>query len=58
MTVQEVMDDCQVPLEYLVAELGLPDDVDTRLWMRDLASQHGIEVSAVREAVERYQAEH
>ena len=58
MTLQEVMDYCQVPLEYLVAELGLPDDVDTRLWMRDLANQYGIEVSTVREVVERYQAEH
>jgi hypothetical protein len=58
MTVQEVIDHCQVPLETLVAELGLPDNVDTRLWMRDLANQYGIEVSTVREVVERYQAEH
>jgi hypothetical protein len=58
MTVQEVVDHCQVPLEYLVAELDLPDDVDTGLWMRDLASQYGIEVSTVREVVERYQTEH
>ena len=58
MTLQEVVDHCQAPLEYLIVELGLPDDVDTRLWMRDLANQYGIEVSTVREAVERYQAEH
>ena len=58
MTVQEVIDHCQVPLETLVAELGLPDDVDTRLWMRDLANRYGIEVGTVREVVERYQAEH
>lgn len=58
MTMQEVIDHCQVPLEYLVAELGLLDDVDTRLWMRDLANQYGIEVSTVREVVEQYQAEH
>jgi hypothetical protein len=57
MTVQEVIDHCQVPLEYLVAELGLPADVDTNLWMRDLANQYGIEVGTVREVVERYQAE-
>jgi hypothetical protein len=58
MTVQEVIDHCQVPLAYLVTELGLPGDVDTSLWMRDLANQYGIEVTTVREAVERYQAEH
>ena len=58
MTLQEVLDHCQVPLETLVAELGLPDDVDTRLWMRDLANQYGIEVGTVREVVDRYQAEH
>ena len=57
-TVQEVLDYCQVPLEYLVSELGLPADVDTNLWMRDLANRYGIEVSAVREAVERYQDGH
>lgn len=58
MTVQEVIDHCQVPLETLVAELGLPDNVEPSLWMRDLAAQYGIEVSTVREVVERYQAEH
>jgi hypothetical protein len=57
MTMQEVIDHCQVPLEYLVAELGLPADVDTSLWMRDLANQYGIEVGTVRDVVERYQAE-
>jgi len=58
MTVQEVVDYCQVPLETLIAELGLPDDIDTGLWMRDLANRYGIEVTTVREVVEQYQAEH
>ena len=58
MTLQEVVDYCQVPLETLIAELGLPDDIDTGLWMRDLANQYGIEVITVREVVEKYQAEH
>jgi hypothetical protein len=58
MTLQEVVDYCQVPLDTLVAELGLPDDIDTGLWMRDLANQYGIEVTTVREVVEQYQAEH
>ena len=58
MTVQEVVDYCQVPLETLIAELGLPNDVDSGLWMRDLANQYGIEVTTIREVVEQYQAEH
>jgi hypothetical protein len=58
MTLQEVVDYCQVPMDYLIAELGLPEDVDAQLWMRDLASQLGIEVMAVREVVGRYQAQH
>jgi hypothetical protein len=57
-TLLEVVDLCQVPLEYLVAELELPEDVDTSLRMRDLAGQMGIEVLTVREVVERYQADH
>ena len=56
MTLQEVVDLCQVPLEYLVVELGLPEDVDPQLRMRDLAGQMGIEVLTVRELVEHYQA--
>jgi hypothetical protein len=56
MTLQEVVDYCQVPLDYLVVELGLPEDVDTALRMRDLANQMGIEVVTVREVVEGYQA--
>lgn len=57
MTLQEVVDYCQVPLEHLSIELGLPEDIDTGLWMRDLSNQLGIEVATVREVVERYQAE-
>lgn len=58
MTLQEVVDLCQVPLDYLTVELGLPKDVDAQLRMRDLANQLGIEVLTVREVVDRYQAEH
>lgn len=58
MTLQEVVDYCQVPLDYLLAELGLPDDMDLQLRMRDLASQIGIEIQAVRDAVTRYQEQH
>jgi len=58
MTLQEVVDACQVPLEYLVAELGLPADVDTGLVLRDLAGSYGIEVTAVRDAAQRYQDSH
>jgi hypothetical protein len=58
MSLQEVVDYCQVPLDYLLAELGLPNDVDLQLRMRDLASQKGIEVQAVRDVVTRYQEQH
>jgi hypothetical protein len=57
MTLQEVVDYCQVPLDYLIAELGLPDDVDVHLRMSNLASQMGVEVVTVRDAVTRYQEE-
>lgn len=57
MTLQDVVDYCQVPFEYLVAKLGLPEDVDARLRMRDLASQLGVEVQTVRDVVDGYQAE-
>lgn len=57
MTLQEVVDYCQVPLEYLVAELGLPEDVNVQLRMRDLADQLGIEVQTVRDSVSGYHAE-
>ena len=56
MTIQEVVDLCQVPREYLVSALGLPADVDPSLQMRDLANQMGIEVLTVREVVGEYQA--
>ena len=58
LTLQEVVDACQVPLEYLVAELGLPADMDTGLVLRDLTGTYGIEVTTVRDAVQRYQDSH
>jgi hypothetical protein len=56
MTIQEVVDLCQVPLDYLITALGLPADVEPSLQMRDLANQMGIEVVTVREVVGEYQA--
>ena len=58
ITLQEVVDYCQVPLEYLVAELKLPEDVKTSLLMREIAGLYGIDVTAVRDAVQRYQESH
>ena len=58
MTLQEVVDYCQVPLDYLIAELGLPAGVDTGLALRDLAGSYTVEVLAVRDAVQRYQQDH
>lgn len=58
MTLQEVMDYCQVPLEYLAAELKLPPDVNTRTLLRDMVTQYGVDIMAVRDVVGKYQAEH
>ncbi len=58
MTLQEVSDLCQVPMETLVAELDLPADVDSQILLRDLANQSGVEVLTVRQVVESYQAQH
>ena len=58
MTLQEVTQECQVPLDYLLTELGLPVDVDTGQALRDVAESHDIEVTAVRGAVQRYQDSH
>ncbi len=58
MTLQEVVDHCRVPLQVLIDEIGLPDDIDAGLGMRELPGLYGIEVSTVREVVEQYQAEH
>jgi hypothetical protein len=55
MTLADVEELYQVPLDYLLAELGLAPDVDPATPMRDLASQLGVEVLTVREVVERYQ---
>jgi hypothetical protein len=58
MTLQQVVDYCQVPLEYLVTELRLPTNIDTGLLLRDVAASYGIEVTAIRDAVQRYQESH
>ena len=58
MTLQEVVDYCQVPLDTLIAELGLPVDVDRQMALRDVADRYGIDVTAVRDVVSKYQAEH
>jgi hypothetical protein len=42
----------------LAAELGLPVDVDTGLELRNVAGSYGIEVTQVRDAVQRYQDSH
>lgn len=58
MTLQEVIEECQVPLDYLRTELGLPVDVDTGLALRNVAESLGIEVTVVRDAVQLYQDSH
>jgi hypothetical protein len=55
MTLQEVVDHCQVPLDHLITALELPTDVDLQMRMRDLANRFGIELGTIRDAVTRYQ---
>jgi hypothetical protein len=56
MTLQEVSDQCGVPLETIYAELGLSQDVAPGTILRDLAGQiEGFEVQRVREVVAAHQ---
>jgi hypothetical protein len=52
-TLAEVADMYDIPVERLVAEADLPADVDTKAQLKDIASQYGIEVLNIREAVGR-----
>jgi hypothetical protein len=59
MTLQEVSEQCAIPLDVLYAELGLPDGLSPNTVLRDVGSQvAGFEVSAVRDIVATYQAAH
>jgi hypothetical protein len=51
-TLQEIVDQAQVPLDALLAALDLPADTDPTLAVRDLVEQGQIpEIEAVRSAV-------
>ncbi|MBC7259680.1 MAG: hypothetical protein H5T65_10570 [Chloroflexi bacterium] len=52
-TLAEIADMYGIPVERLVAESGLPADVDTKTQLKDITSQYGIELLAIREAVDR-----
>jgi hypothetical protein len=58
MTLDEVSEQCDVPLGRLIDELGIPSDTSANLVLRDLVAQiEGFEVSKVREVVAALQAE-
>ena len=58
MTLGEVSEQCDVPLERLIDELGIPANTSANLVLRDLVAQiEGFEVSRVREVVAALQAE-
>lgn len=42
-----------IPVERIVAEAGLPADVDVNAALKDIAAKYAIEVLNIREAVER-----
>jgi len=58
MTLQEVSDQCGVPLETIYAELGLAEDLAPGTVLRDLAGQvEGFEVQRVRDVVAAHQGQ-
>jgi len=42
-----------IPVERIIAEAGLPADVDTKATLQTVVSKYGIEVLNIREAVDR-----
>jgi hypothetical protein len=42
-----------IPVERIIAEAGLPVDVDTKATLQTIASKYGIEVLNIRQAVDR-----
>ncbi len=57
MTLAEVTEQCVVPLDALLAALGLPSDTDANVAIKDLVSQGKLsEVSVVQQAVTTLQS--
>lgn len=52
-TLAEVARMYGIPVERIVAEVGLPADVDVQAPLKDIAAQYGIEILNIREAAER-----
>jgi hypothetical protein len=58
MTLDEVSEQCGVPLETLLEGLGLPGNTSPHTALRDLVSQvDGFEVQQVRDVVTSLQAQ-
>jgi hypothetical protein len=58
MTLQEVSDQCQIPLEILYERLTLPEDLSPATQLKTLKEQNtDFEVQAVRDIVTAYQVE-
>ena len=58
MTLQEVSEQCGVPIDLLYSELELPESIAANTQLRTLKEQvDGFEVSLVRDVVAAYQAE-
>lgn len=52
-TLAEVASMYGIPVERLVAEAGLPADVDIKAPLRDIVAKYNIEILNIREAVDR-----
>lgn len=58
MTLQELTDETGVPVDYLLGELKLPEDVDKSVRFRVLKARYHFEMSDVKKAVVRYKSQH
>jgi hypothetical protein len=57
MTLQEVSDLTGVPADFILRELGLPDNIAPRKKLGQLKQEYGVEVNDVRRVVAEYQKE-
>ena len=57
MTLKEVSESCDIPLDVLYRELGLGDDIPPETALRSVGDLvDGFEVGPVRDIVEKHQA--
>jgi len=58
MTLNEIAEQCQVPVSYILEQMKLDPGIDANQGIKDLAEKYGFEVGAVRIVVSEYQTTH